>query len=122
MKAIFHYENSDNNSVSNVHRIIKLGKERATIHHTMKDGYAMFYWFSIFHHSFGYSDWDIRELWEYVGIKEPDGWLKMSPRKKLEKCATMVETAYENGYDIIKFAREVKERLEATGHGRPGPF
>jgi hypothetical protein len=98
------YEDSDNRGVSAIFRMVRLGKEMITIHHTLKDLNPQSYWFTIFHQSTEYMDFDVREWWKAVGMTEidPQSWLSRSHQYRLEFVAHLAEKAFAAGHDLVK--------------------
>jgi hypothetical protein len=114
MKAIFSYPNSDNLAVSKIFRRVALGNERATIHHTLRDGMPMIYWFSIFHHDTSFIDFDVREFWAVVGLPEMKNWMCISDSARLDTLSSLAVSVFEGGFNIVEIAKENNKKMFAS--------
>ena len=105
MKEGHKYENSDNLATSANFIDVKLGNVRITVHHTLKDRIPLTYWFSVFRHDTKYIDFDVREWWTAMGMPEPTNWTRISHRARLETVASLAESTYEGGFNIVDIAK-----------------
>lgn len=108
MKSIHNYEKyADNISVSDVFKPINLGVNRYTLHHSLKDGLPQTYWFSFFHYTTGYVEFDVRDWWQAVGIEPLDSWSGLSTPAALEMLANMIMDAFNNGHVLHETVRKL---------------
>ena len=113
MKEIHDY-GEDNMGVSSVKRIAKIGSSCVTIHHTMRDGLPLIYWFSMYHKDFGYCDFDIREYWDDIGLPEFKNWVSISNKARIDLVAQFAENGFkEMGINMIDFVKKFSPTLKA---------
>ena len=114
MKAIFSYPKSANLAVSKIFRPVALGNERATIHHTLKDGLPMIFWFSIFRHDTRFINFDVREFWAVMGVPEAKNWMCISASARMDTLSSLAESVFEGGFNIVEIAKENNKKMFAS--------
>lgn len=104
MRSIYVYKKfSGEMSVSAIKQVIERAGGFITVHHTLKYGNAQTFWYSIFHYTTGFVDFDVRELWESLSIPRIDdrSWMEISFKARLDHVTNLLENMDKTGMATV---------------------
>ena len=108
MKPIYIYPNTSNAmSVSSIKRLFISGMSGFSVHHTLKDGFPQWYWFSIWDKEQGFVSVDIRKCKGFSNIEKGEKWIKLSDQQRLETICNLLSKTPK--HDVIQLMKRAEK-------------